>query len=258
MLSYKCHKCTVWHHRECVCIWCSLAIQCNWNRWWVNRFTSAEQPAVKRQHAEIMVGDRRCTTSQQRVRSCTEVLVSRCAGAREAAVCFRSVIGRERENRMTKSGQFSCVRAYIFQCLRQMQLCITTTIVVLQLTGATSTTNRTAPGIMQVNFSQMEAKVLLQRTCTRVPNLNDYIDIVMLSDISLRISSCRFSWLNRIVNMMHRTQSCTYTALQTVNVWQLNSAKTSLTSLCTSSQQHMKIIAPRSNTGRLHAYLETF
>ena len=32
----------------------------------------------------------------------------------------------------------------------------------------------TVPAIMQVNSSQMEARMLLRRTCTRVPNLNSY------------------------------------------------------------------------------------
>jgi len=36
------------------------------------------------------------------------------------------------------------------------------------------TINHTVPAIMQVNYSQMEARVLLCRTCTRVPNLNEY------------------------------------------------------------------------------------
>jgi len=34
--------------------------------------------------------------------------------------------------------------------------------------------NHTIPAVMQVNSTQMEARMLLRRTCTRVPNLNDY------------------------------------------------------------------------------------
>jgi hypothetical protein len=34
--------------------------------------------------------------------------------------------------------------------------------------------NYTVPAVMQVNANQMEARVLLRRTCDRVPNLNRY------------------------------------------------------------------------------------
>ena len=34
--------------------------------------------------------------------------------------------------------------------------------------------NYTVPAVMQVNVSQMEARMLLRRTCSRVPNLNQY------------------------------------------------------------------------------------
>ena len=36
------------------------------------------------------------------------------------------------------------------------------------------TMNHTVPAVMQVNSKQMEARMLLRRTCTRVPNLNEY------------------------------------------------------------------------------------
>jgi len=34
--------------------------------------------------------------------------------------------------------------------------------------------NHTVPAVMQVNATQMEARMLLRRTCSRVPNLNSY------------------------------------------------------------------------------------
>ena len=37
------------------------------------------------------------------------------------------------------------------------------------------TINHTVPAVMQVNSKQMEARMLLRRTCTRVPNLNEYL-----------------------------------------------------------------------------------
>jgi len=37
------------------------------------------------------------------------------------------------------------------------------------------TLNHTVPAIMQVNSTQMEARILLRRTCDRVPNLNEYL-----------------------------------------------------------------------------------
>ena len=52
--------------------------------------------------------------------------------------------------------------------------------------------NHTVPGMMQVNSTQMEARMLLRRTCDRVPNLNDYFllywrgnhDVTVLIDAS--------------------------------------------------------------------------
>jgi len=38
-----------------------------------------------------------------------------------------------------------------------------------------ATLNHTVPAIMQVNSSMMEARMLLRRTCARVPNLNEYL-----------------------------------------------------------------------------------